>query len=271
MILLDRVLLLLLFYLKNMGVYLHNRKHFLLFRIDGFFVKWYNIKNEGGGTVEKRNTLRTASAHKLFSEMDEEAFSLALSLFDGKISYYKKGENLRAMGAPFLTFGLVLLGTVQVFSLDMDGEPQMMANVGEGESFGESLAYLSTEDSPVTVLAATDATVLWLDITAVRAKAKTGDAFALSLTERFASVLALRALFQNDRIQILSKSKIRDRIVTFLSQCERRFGSRTFIIPFDRSSLAVYLGVNRAALSRELAKMKAEGMIDFFRSSFRLL
>jgi len=33
----------------------------------------------------------------------------------------------------------------------------------------------------------------------------------------------------------------------------------------------VYLGVNRAALSRELAKMKAEGVIDFFRSSFRLL
>ena len=94
---------------------------------------------------------------------------------------------------------------------------------------------------------------------------------ALNLTERFASVLALRALYQNDRIQILSKPKIRDRLVTFLSQCERRYGSRTFIIPFDRTSLAVYLGVNRAALSRELSKMKEEGILDFFRSSFRLL
>lgn len=175
------------------------------------------------------------------------------------------------MGMPFSSFGLVLSGTVQVFSFDMDGAPQMMANVGAGESFGESLAYLGTEESPVNVIAAADASVLWLDIAALRKKAAEGDAFALAISERFSSVLALRALSQNDRIQILSKPKIRDRIVTFLSQCERRFGSRTFIIPFDRASLAVYLGVNRAALSRELAKMKGEGIIDFFRSSFRLL
>ena len=221
--------------------------------------------------MEKKENVRVALAHKLFFGLTETDFSRALSLFDSKTSYYKKGDSLRAMGMPFSTFGLVLAGTVQVFSLDMDGTLQMMANVGAGESFGESLAYLATKESPVTVVAATDTAVLWLDITAVRTKAAEGDAFALSLAERFASVLALRALFQNDRIQILSKPKIRDRVVTLLSQCERRYGSRTFIIPFDRNSLAVYLGVNRTALSRELAKMKQEGVIDFFRSSFRLL
>ena len=221
--------------------------------------------------MKKGREISKAYSHKLFEGMSEGELFRAVLLFKGVISSYKKGETLRAMGAPFFTFGLVLSGTVQAYSLDMDGALQMMANVGEGESFGESLAYLSTEESPVTVLAATDASVLWLDINAVRAKAAGGDAFALALAERFASVLALRALYQNDRIQILSKPKIRDRLVTFLSQCERRFGSRTFIIPFDRTSLAVYLGVNRSALSRELAKMKGEGILDFFRSSFRLL
>ncbi len=221
--------------------------------------------------MEKEALFRTASAHKLFSGLDRDAFSRALSLFEGTLSHYKKGEEMRAMGMPFPSFGLVLSGTVQVFSLDMDGESVMMASVGAGESFGESLAYLGTSESPVSVVAATDASVLWLSIDSVRRGASAGDGFALSLTERFSTVLALRALFQNDRIQILSKPKIRDRVVTFLSQCERRNGSRTFIIPFDRTALAVYLGVNRAALSRELAKMKKEGVIDFFRSSFRLL
>ena len=228
--------------------------------------KWYNRQNgeKGENKVEKKESLSVALAHKLFAGLDEDGFHRALSLFDSKISHYKKGESLRAMGMPFSTFGLVLAGTVQVFSLDMDGNPQMMANVGAGESFGESLAYLATEESPVTVIAAADTAVLWLDIAAVKRASLNGDVLALALTERFATVLALRALFQNDRIQILSKPKIRDRLVTFLSQCERRFGSRTFIIPFDRASLAVYLGVNRTALSRELAKMKKEGMeFDF--------
>jgi len=221
--------------------------------------------------VEKKEKLRAALSHKLFAGLDEDGFLRALALLEGKTVFYKKGETLRAIGLPFPTFGLVLSGTVQIFALDIDGEPMMMANVGGGESFGESLAYLGTQESPVTVVAADDAAVLWLNITALRTKAAAGEAFALALAERFTAVLALRALFQNDRIQILSKPKIRDRLTTFLSQCERRFGSRTFIVPFDRASLAVYLGVNRAALSRELAKMKAEGVIDFFRSSFRLL
>lgn len=221
--------------------------------------------------LENKEKLHAACAHRLFTGLDEDGFLRALALFGGTTSSYKKGETVRAIGLPFPTFGLVLSGTVQVFSLDMDGKEQMMANVGEGESFGESLAYLDIKESPVLVIAAADTTVLWLNIAAVKRKAAEGDAFAFSLSERFAAVLALRALFQNDRIQILSKPKIRDRLVTFLSQCERRYGSRTFIIPFDRESLAVYLGVNRTALSRELAKMKAEGIIDFFRSSFRLL
>ena len=221
--------------------------------------------------MEKENLFRIATSHKLFAGLSADAFSHAVTLFEGSISHYKKGEEMRAMGLPFPAFGLVLSGTVQVFSLDIDGESVMMASVGVGESFGESLAYLETGESPVSVMAATDASVLWLSVSAVRRRAKEGDTFALSLSERFSAVLALRALFQNDRIQILSKPKIRDRVVTFLSQCERRNGSRTFIVPFDRTALAVYLGVNRAALSRELAKMKQEGIIDFFRSSFRLL
>lgn len=215
--------------------------------------------------------MRTVAKHPLFAGLSENELTAAIRLFAGKISEYKKGDSLRAMGLPFPTFGIVLSGGIQVFSLDIDGSPMMMANVGEGDSFGESLAYLETKESPVYVTAAVPASVLWLDICAVRRRAAAGEPLALALTERFASVLATRALLQNDRIQILSKPKIRERIVTFLSQCERRYGSRTFIIPFDRASLAVYLGVNRSALSRELAKMKQEGIIDFFRSSFRIL
>lgn len=219
----------------------------------------------------KYSALFPALSHPLFAGLSEGELARALSLFEGRVEEYKKGDALRAMGMPFLTFGIVLSGTVQVYSPDIDGAPMMMANVGAGDSFGESLAYLATKESPVYATAATPLSVLWLSIAAVRRASAGGDAFALSLTERFASLLATRALAQNDRIQILSKQKIRDRLVTFLSQCERRYGSRTFIIPFDRASLAVYLGVNRAALSRELAAMKREGVIDFFRSSFRIL
>lgn len=207
-----------------------------------------------------KTVFRTAVTHPLFAGMSEAAFTEAFSLLCGRVCAYARGETLRAMGMPFPSFGLVLSGTVQVLTLDIDGAPMMMASVARGESFGESLAYFGTKESPVLVLAAESAEVLWLSPEPMRRSAA-GNAFALSLSERFTEVLAARALYQNDRIQILSKAKIRDRLCTYLSQCERRAGARSFTIPFDRTSLAVYLGVNRSALSREMGKMQAEGLI----------
>ena len=68
-----------------------------------------------------------------------------------------------------------------------------------------------------------------------------------------------------------SKLTLREKLLTFLSGWERRCGQKTFQIPFDRAALAVYLGVNRTALSRELSAMQAEGLLEFYKNSFKLL
>ena len=180
----------------------------------------------------------TAKMHALFTGLDDTSFHTALSLFESKTVRYGKGETVRAMGMPFCSFGVVLSGNIQVFSLDTEGAPVMMASVGKGESFGESLAYLGTAESPVLVMAAADSTVLWLDADALKKKTQEADALAVALSERLTAVLAVRALSQNDRIQILSKPRIRERLLCYFSQCERRYGGRTFILPF---SAALYL------------------------------
>ena len=209
---------------------------------------------------KKETVFRVCAAHPLFRGMSKEALPRALSLLSASTRAYARGETLLAMGTPFPSFGLVLSGAIQVLTLDIDGAPTMMASVARGESFGESLAYFDTKESPVLVLASESAEVLWLSPAPMR-RAAAEDGFAMSLYERFTRVLAARALYQNDRIQILSKAKIRDRLFTYFSQCERRAGGHTFTLPFDRTSLAVYLGVNRSALSREMGKMQAEGLI----------
>ncbi|MBO5755250.1 MAG: Crp/Fnr family transcriptional regulator [Clostridia bacterium] len=210
--------------------------------------------------------------HPLFSALDEAALDEALTLLRGVEQSYKKGECLRRAGDSFFSFGLVLSGRVEVYMEDFDGGRMMMASVGEGDSFGESLAYLHTEESPVFVFAAEDARVVWLDASFFKQTVSCHTAsLPLLLRERFVSLLATRALMQNDRIQILSKAGLRARLVTFFSQCEHRYKSKTFRVPFDRASLAVYLGVNRTALSRELSRMREEGILDFYKDSFRLL
>ena len=48
-------------------------------------------------------------------------------------------------------------------------------------------------------------------------------------------------------------------------------GSRSFSIPFDRNKLADYLCTDRSAMSRELGKMRDEGILEFEKNRFTLL
>ena len=69
----------------------------------------------------------------------------------------------------------------------------------------------------------------------------------------------------------MSKRTIREKLLTYLSIQAQVQGSRYFEIPFGRVELAEYLCVDRSALTRELTKMKADGLIDYDKNCFRIL
>ena len=207
----------------------------------------------------------------LFVNLSLQETKEALSFFRAYRQQYEKGAFLHTAGTPLHSFGLLLSGTVRILMDDLNKEPMLMANRSVGDMFGESLAYLGVADSPVYIVAAEASTVLWLSAEALRSPLSVKDEKGFAFYSRFMAVLAERTLLMNQRIQILSKPTLRLRLLTFFTQCEEEYGARTFRIPFDRAALAGYLGVNRAALSRELSRMKQEGLIDFYKHSFRLL
>lgn len=69
----------------------------------------------------------------------------------------------------------------------------------------------------------------------------------------------------------ISSRHIRTRIMTYLSAEAVRSGSREVIIPFNRQQMADYLNVDRSALSKELGKMRDEGILEFRKNRFRLI
>ena len=64
---------------------------------------------------------------------------------------------------------------------------------------------------------------------------------------------------------------MRGRLLTYFSAQAARSGSLQFEIPFNRQQLADYLNCDRSDLSREVITMQKEGLIDTYRSSFKLL
>lgn len=205
----------------------------------------------------------------LFSGMTPEETTEAFSRMEAQIRQYPRGSILHHAGQELRQFGIVLEGTVQVCKDDLEGNRLLMAAVSAGGAFGESLCYLRVRESPVYILSMDETTVLWLSPHALF-DIQT-DAFSALLRNRFTAMLARRALDMNSRIQILSRLSIRDKLMTFFSSQAYAAGSDSFRVPFNREDMAAYIGVNRSALSRELSRMKREGILEFERDRFRIL
>ncbi len=214
---------------------------------------------------------KTIKACELFRGMNDELLSYSLSFFSAFVKRYGKGECVCPVGGSMPCFGLVLSGTVQVFSDDINGNRVIMASASAGNTFGESLCFLQVKEIPVCIFASEETEILWLRGEPLHRLGTTADSRDHMLCERFVSMLAKRTLAMNDRIHILSKLTLRDKLISYFSHCARESGSRTFQIPLDRESLAIYLGVNRSALSRELSRMQRDGIIEYYRNSFKIL
>ncbi len=204
----------------------------------------------------------------LFRGMSREEIVRAAALLGGKTADFKKGDLLHQPWTPFSRFGLVLSGSVQACSDDLDGNRMIMADVNPGTTFGESLCWLGIADSPVYVYAASDCAVLWLSPDLLYSGSTDGT--ALDLQKRFTALLAARTLSMNSRIQILSKLSIREKVTVYLCDRAAASASDTVTVPLSREDMATYIGTNRAALSRELARMKRDGLIDYRKNTFVL-
>lgn len=210
---------------------------------------------------------RTVNVEKcsLFAGLGAAQLRPALDFFRASEYVCARGELLNSPGAPLDFFGLVLRGRVEVCTDDIEGSRMLMASVGEGGTFGESLAYLGA-DAQVYIVADSGTRILRLH--ADRLREPTTDPLFRLMSERFTAMLARRTLEMNERIQILSKHTMRAKLIAFFTFFSRQAGSDSFELPMSRESMALYIGADRSALSRELSEMKRAGLIDFDRNRF---
>lgn len=208
----------------------------------------------------------------IFAGLDDRDLNKAKDFFSMYQKDYKKDEIIKKPGEYMQSFGIVIRGNVIAYMDDIDGNHMIVTNVFPSEAFGEALCFLEVREVPIYIKAFTDCLIAWLSPEKIKSpSSEISGSLYTSLTTRYISMLSDRMLAMNDRIQVLSKNSLRRKLTTFFSQCEHRYGQNTFDISMSRYDLAVYLGVDRSALSRELSAMKNEGIIEFYKNSFRLL
>ena len=213
--------------------------------------------------------LAVLRTNPLFRGLDRDRLDRQLQVMKAEKARGERGEMLQSVGEPIRRFGIVLSGAVQVCVDDIEGNRMIMAEVAPGNAFAESLCFLRTRESPVYIFASEDSDLLWLSTAALFSDP--GDPFLAELQQRFTAALASKALTMNNRIQVLSRLSLRGKLTAYFTELAAAQGSDVIRLPMNREDTAAYIGANRSALSRELAKMKEDGLIEYRKNEVRIL
>ena len=207
----------------------------------------------------------------LFQGLEREEISEVLQKFHGLIKHFSKSDYIYLAGDCVENLCVVLDGTVQMIKEDIWGEKSIIANLGAGSVFAENFLGKLGDRSVVSYFVASDSEILMLPLGRALFEVNTASKASQRLMCNIVSILADNNTRLIEKTEILCKKTLRSKILAYLEQEERNNQSHQFTIPFNRTDLANYLDADRSALTRELARMKDEGIIDYTKNTFTLL
>lgn len=184
---------------------------------------------------------------------------------------YRKEEMILLESNEIRNVGLILEGTVHMIKEDAEGYKTLLVSMGTGEVFGESFSCGSNPDARVSFLAAAPSIVLFLPFHRVIHSCKMTCTFHHRLIENMVRLIGDKNVQLMNKIEVISKKTLREKILAYLRHQAAEQGATRFTIPLGRLELADYLCADRSALTRELAAMKRDGLIDYEKNNFLLI
>lgn len=206
----------------------------------------------------------------LFSGMADQQILDLLPCFGVRTNHYRKNETIAMAGEDQEVFGVVISGQVQVQKEDYAGNRLILGIFGPGEVFGEVPVFAGATRWPNSVQAMMNSEVLFIPYHKISEPCCRVCQSHRLLIANMLRIVARKALAMNGRISYLKLRGMREKLAAFLYEQYVQTGNRTFMIPMNREQLADYLNVSRPSMSRELGRIRDEGVIDYFRSSFTI-
>ena len=207
----------------------------------------------------------------LFAGIGVEDMEGMLGCIGYHVREYAKGEIIAFEEETINHVGVVMGGAVDMVKEDVWGNRTILLRSYREDIFGETFACGEDSLSVVTFVAAQDCKVLFLSFCRVMHTCTHACVFHQTLIENMVRIIARKNRELMRKIEVVSKKSLREKILAYLSIQSQSQGKKQFEIPLGRVEWAEYLCADRSALTRELAKMKEEGLISYHRNQFEIL
>lgn len=191
------------------------------------------------------------------TDLEKEVF-----IANCQTSRYIAGETIFSTGDPANHLHLLISGQVLICNFHEDGTQKNITIIQQqGDVFGEVFLFVNDHTHEHCAIALEPSQLLRVPRHLLWSHEK--------VIENLLSIFANKAYFLNQKVQILSCSTLRDKLMLYFTNNQKTDGTVT--LPKNREILANYLNVARPSLSRELMSMQQDGLIQVERNYLILL
>lgn len=180
---------------------------------------------------------------------------------------YGKGEMIHQEGELCRQVEIILFGEVVIERIGLTGDLMTLNYFRYGDILGSNLIFSSAERYPMTITAKQITKVVVIQ-----------EAVLLSLCQEYPDFLMQFIKIISDLSVILGKKMknrvsrtIRQSLITYLKHQYTLQGNESIQMTMSKKALSEMFGVSRTSVSRELQKMRDEGVIAFDTKTIQIL
>lgn len=206
------------------------------------------------------------SKSPLFQGIEEDDIKYILECLNAKERKFKKGEIILYAGDEVSDICIVESGSVNIVINFYHGYSQILGHIEKGEMFAENYAAIPHKKLICDAVASENSEILFINFNKLINLCDENCTYH----RRLLKIFAQKSLNLSSRMLHIGSWRLKDRIISYLTEQAIVNDELEFYIPFNRQELSDYLGVNRSALSAELSKLKKSGIIDYKKNFFKL-
>ena len=200
------------------------------------------------------------SRSPLFEGISPESRAAMKACFDVREQRFRADEVIYDFAAHRDIIGILAEGSAVVERIDRQGGRTILEHLESGGVFGEMLMFENVAGDSITVVAQRPCRVWFMAVSQVTKRCENACAHHSRMVENMFHLVADKATALSERVEVLSRRSIRDKLLCYFSLLASRAGGR-FSLPFSPSALADYISADRSAMMRELKKMREEHLL----------
>lgn len=210
---------------------------------------------------------KVLSSHSLFSCFSEETLRFLFSKQRYLIKEYGKDQMIYLQGESCTTLDILLEGRVSIQNLETEKKVFTVQILNAGDVYGATLLFSSFHYYPLSVVSLMNCRVLHLSKDLVLGLCKEDNAFIASLLR----IISDKAYALTTTITNISCKTLRENLLAYLRYEAIRQQSKVITLEISKTELAERLGVQRTSISRELSKMREDGLVQVEARTITLL